>query len=214
MATYSKGANGAFSGKVGSIVGSNWRGVDYLKSLPKKSNKQSSDLQLAQRRKFALAPIYLSPIKDILNIGFKDKQLNKTTGYNAAVKIFLNNAIVGDYPDFTIDFSQIVLSKGSLSVFHGLSAVLQGTDIVLSWLGISNRYNAFDDDMLMVVLFNDTKKMYLVYEDAQRAALTYTAIVGNTAAGDVLHAWAFAVKRENNVVSNSQYLGSFTMPQA
>ncbi|QNN41500.1 DUF6266 family protein [Pedobacter roseus] len=214
MATYSKGANGAFSGKVGSIVGSNWRGVDYLKSLPKKSNKQSSDLQLAQRRKFALAPIYLSPIKDILNIGFKDKQLNKTTGYNAAVKIFLNNAIVGDYPDFTIDFSQIVLSKGSLSVFHGLSAVLQGTDIVLSWQSISNRYNAFDDDMLMVVLFNDTKKMYLVYEDAQRAALTYTAIVGNTAAGDVFYAWAFAVKRENNVVSNSQYLGSFTMPQA
>ena len=214
MATYSKGANGAFSGKVGSIVGSNWRGVDYLKSLPKKSNKQSSDLQLAQRRKFALAPIYLSPIKDILNIGFKDKQLNKTTGYNAAVKIFLNNAIVGDYPDFTIDFSQIVLSKGSLSVFHGLSAVLQGTDIVLSWQSISNRYNAFDDDMLMVVLFNDTKKMYLVYEDAQRAALTYTAIVGNTAAGDVFYAWAFAVKRENNVVSNSQYLGSFAMPQA
>lgn len=214
MATYSKGANGAFSGKVGSIVGSNWRGVDYLKSLPKKSNKQSSDLQLAQRSKFALAPTYLSPIKDILNIGFKDKQLNKTTGYNAAVKIFLNNAIVGDYPDFAIDFSQIVLSKGSLSVFHGLSAALKGTDIVLTWQGITNRYNAFDDDMLIVVLFNDTKKMYLVYEDAQRAALTYTAVVGNTAAGDVLYAWAFAVKRENSVVANSQYLGSFTMPQA
>ncbi|WP_293307740.1 DUF6266 family protein [Pedobacter sp. UBA5917] len=214
MATYSKGANGAFSGKVGSIVGSNWRGVDYLKSLPKKSSKQSSDLQLAQRSKFALAPTYLSPIKDILNIGFKDKQLNKTTGYNAAVKIFLNQAIGGEYPDFVIDFSQIVLSKGSLSVFHGLSAVLKGSDIVLSWQGISNRYNAFDDDMLVVVLFNDTKKMYLVYEEAQRAALTYTAIVRNTFAGDVLYAWAFAVKRENSAVANSQYLGSFTMPQA
>jgi hypothetical protein len=28
MATYSKGANGAFSGKVGSVIGSNWRNVD------------------------------------------------------------------------------------------------------------------------------------------------------------------------------------------
>ncbi|GAA4204912.1 hypothetical protein GCM10022289_23610 [Pedobacter jeongneungensis] len=214
MATYSKGANGAFSGKIGSIVGSNWRGVNYLKSLPKKNNRQSSDLQLAQRSKFALAPLYLSPIKDILNIGFKDKQLNKITGYNAAVKIFLNNAVGGDYPDFVIDFSQIVLSKGSLSVFHGLNAVLQGTDIVLTWQGIPNRYNAFDDDMLMVVLFNDTKKMYFVYEEATRAALTYTIAVGNTFAGDVFYGWAFAVKRENNVVSNSQYLGSFTMPKA
>ncbi|RLJ73695.1 DUF6266 family protein [Pedobacter alluvionis] len=214
MAVYSKGTNGAFSGKAGSIVGSNWRGVDYLKSMPKKSNKKGSELQLAQRRKFALAPLYLSPIKDILNIGFKDKQLNKTTGYNAAVKIFLNNAIVGDYPDFAIDFSQIVLSKGSLSEFHGLSAALQGINLVLIWQCITNRYDAFDDDMLMVVLFNDTKKMHLVYEAAQRAALTYTAIVGNTFAGDVFYGWAFAVKRENNVVSNSQYLGSFTMPQA
>ncbi|WP_157258045.1 DUF6266 family protein [Pedobacter ginsenosidimutans] len=37
MATYSKGANGAFPGKVGSIIGSNWRSIDYLKGLPKKA---------------------------------------------------------------------------------------------------------------------------------------------------------------------------------
>jgi hypothetical protein len=212
MATYSKGANGAFSGKVGSIIGSNWRGVDYLRSLPKKSNKPTSDLQLAQRNKFALAPLYLSPIKDILNIGFKDKLLNKTTGYNAAVKIFLNQAIGGDYPDFVIDFSQIVLSKGSLSVFHALSAALKGTDLLINWKSFPNRYNAFDDDMLVVVLFNDTKKMYLVYEEAQRSMLTYTAVIGANFTGDVFYGWAFAVKRENNVVANSQYLGSFNMP--
>jgi hypothetical protein len=212
MATYSKGANGAFSGKVGSIIGSNWRGVDYLRSLPKKSNKPTSDLQLAQRNKFALAPLYLSPIKDILNIGFKDKLLNKTTGYNAAVKIFLNQAIGGDYPDFVIDFSQIVLSKGSLSVFHALSATLKGTDLLINWKSFPNRYNAFDDDMLVVVLFNDTKKMYLVYEEAQRRMLTYTAVIGANFTGDVFYGWAFAVKRENNVVANSQYLGSFNMP--
>ena len=212
MATYSKGANGAFSGKVGSIIGSSWRGVDYLRSLPKKNNKPSSDLQIAQRSKFALAPIYLSPIKDILNIGFKDKQLNKITGYNAAVKIFLNQAIGGDYPDFVIDFSQIVMSKGSLSVFHGLTAVLQDSNLLINWQSIPNRYNSFDDDLLMVVLFNDTKKMYLVYEEAQRNALTYTAIIGNNFTGDVFYGWVFAVKRENNVVANSQYLGSFNMP--
>ena len=111
MATYSKGANGAFSGKVGSVIGSSWRSVDYLRGLPKKSSKASTEPQLAQRTRFALAARYLSPIKDILNIGFKDKQLNKITGYNAAVKIFLNQAVTGDYPDFVIDFSKVVLSK-------------------------------------------------------------------------------------------------------
>ncbi|QXU41184.1 DUF6266 family protein [Pedobacter sp. D749] len=138
MATYSKGANGAFSGKVGSVIGSNWRSIDYLRGLPKKSSKPSTEPQLAQRAKFALAALYLSPIKDILNIGFKDKQLNKITGYNAAVKIFLNQAVSGSYPDFVIDFSQVVVSRGSLSVFHGLNASLQGADLVLNWQSILN----------------------------------------------------------------------------
>ncbi len=39
MGSYSKGANGTFSGKVGSVVGTSWRSIDYLRSLPKKSKK-------------------------------------------------------------------------------------------------------------------------------------------------------------------------------
>jgi hypothetical protein len=212
MATYKQGANGAFSGKVGSVVGSNWRSVDYLKGMPKKSSKPITEPQLAQRLKFSLAPLYLSPIKDILNIGFKDKQLNKITGYNAAVKAFLSQAIGGTYPDFVIDFSQVVISKGSLLVFHGLNAVLQGNDLLLSWQSLLNRYNAFADDVLTVVLFNDNKKMYLVYEGVQRDALTYTAVIGANFTGDVIYGWAFSVKRDSSSVSNSQYLGTFTMP--
>ncbi|QXU41445.1 DUF6266 family protein [Pedobacter sp. D749] len=212
MATYSKGANGAFSGKVGSVIGSNWRSIDYMKGLSKKSSKPTTNKQLAQRSKFSLAPLYLSPIKDILNIGFKDKQLNKITGYNAAVKIFLNQAVSGSYPDFVIDFSQVVLSKGSLSVFHGLNAALQGADLVLNWQSILNRYNSYTDDVLTVVLFNATKSMYLVYEDAQRAAMTYTAVIGAGFSGDVFHGWAFAVKRDAMAVANSQYLGTYTIP--
>jgi len=212
MATYSTGANGAFSGKLGSMIGSNWRSISYLKGLSRKSNKPITEPQLAQRSKFALAPLYLSPIKDILNIGFKDKQLNKITGYNAAVKIFLNQAVIGDYPDYVIDFSKVVLSKGSLSVFHGLNANLQGSDLVLNWQSILNRYSSFIDDVLTVVLFNETKNLYLVYEEAQRNALTYTAAIGDSFTGDVFHGWAFAVKRDDTTVSGSQYLGTFTIP--
>lgn len=212
MATYSKGANGTFSGKVGSVVGSSWRSVDYLRSLPKKSTKAATNEQIAQRARFALAPQYLRPIKDILNIGYKDKQLNKISGYNAAVKVFLTQAITGDYPNFVIDFSKIVISKGSLSVFHNLSATLQGNDLVLNWQSILNRYNAFADDLLILILFNETKMMYLVYDNITRTDLSYTINMGTDFSGDVFYAWAFSIKREGDVVGNSQYLQSFIMP--
>jgi len=212
MGSYSKGANGTFSGKVGSVVGSSWRSIDYLKSLPKKSTKAATVDQIAQRAKFALAPLYLRPIKDILNIGFGDKKLNKITGYNAAVKVFLTQVVGGENPDFIIDFSKMIVSKGSLSVFHSLAANLQATDLVLTWKNIVNRYNAFVDDTLLVVLFNETKMMYLIYEEMIRADLTYTIDVGDDFSGDVFYTWAFAMKREGDIVANSQYLGSFTMP--
>ena len=212
MGAYSKGANGTFSGKVGSVIGSSWRSIDYIRSLPKKSSKEATKDQVAQRTKFAMAPVYLRPIKDILNIGFGDKNLNKTTGYNAAVKIFLTQAIQGDYPDFSVDFSKIVMSKGSLSVFHSLGFTLTGNDLVLTWQSILNRYNAFTDDSLMVIVFNETKMMYLIYEDMTRIDLTYTINMGADFSGDVMHIWAFAIKREGEIVSNSQYLGTVTLP--
>ena len=212
MGAYSKGANGTFSGKVGSVIGSSWRSINYLRSLPKKSGKEATKDQVAQRTKFAMAPVYLRPIKDILNIGFGDKNLNKTTGYNAAVKIFLTQAILGDYPDFSVDFSKMVMSKGSLSVFHSLGFTLTGNDLVLTWQSILNRYNAFMDDSLMVMVFNETKMMYLIYEDMTRVDLTYTINIGTDFSGDVMHIWAFAIKREGEIVSNSQYLGTVILP--
>ncbi|MGQ7856375.1 DUF6266 family protein [Pedobacter sp. WC2501] len=39
----SKGANGTFSGKVGSVIGSNWRSIDYMKGLSKKNSKPSTE---------------------------------------------------------------------------------------------------------------------------------------------------------------------------
>ena len=44
MARYSTGANGTFPGKVGRVIGSNWRSVDYSGDLPKKSSKPGNDL--------------------------------------------------------------------------------------------------------------------------------------------------------------------------
>ena len=40
MANISKGILGGFSGKVGTIVGANYRGKDIIRSVPKKSGRK------------------------------------------------------------------------------------------------------------------------------------------------------------------------------
>mgnify|MGYP007014261404 CR=1 FL=1 len=49
MATYSKGANVAFPGKVGSETGSSGRSVDHLRGLSKKSSNAATKPLLAHR---------------------------------------------------------------------------------------------------------------------------------------------------------------------
>lgn len=212
MARYTKGALGAFSGKLGNVVGSNWRSIDYLRSLPRPSNKPASPLQLAQRLKFGMAVSFLQPIKDVLNIGFSDASLDKSTGYNQAVKSLLENAIIGEYPDFELDFEKIELSKGSLAGLINLSVEeVEPYTLSVSWVSLINRFNSFVDDDVLVLLYNKTKKLFTIYEDITRGEEEVRIEFPDVFEGDELICWTFLVKRDGNTTSNSQYVGTIVM---
>ena len=66
MATYNKGILGAFSGKVGPVVGATWRGKDVMRSLPKRSNRMATVIQQQQRTKFAMVTEFLSGIQPVI----------------------------------------------------------------------------------------------------------------------------------------------------
>ena len=104
MGTYLKGILGPFSGKIGTVIGSTWNGIEYMRSLPRPSGKAPTDLQLIQRAKFGLATGFLSPIRAILNVGFKSLAV-KQTGFNVATSQVVKEAITGTYPDLEIDYS-------------------------------------------------------------------------------------------------------------
>ena len=69
MAIISKGILGAYYGKVGEVVGSSWRGINYVKSLPRKIKRTASEKALNQRAKFAMVAGFLKPLREF----FKEK---------------------------------------------------------------------------------------------------------------------------------------------
>src|SRR5690606_12727385 len=90
-----------------------------LRSLPKPSSKPATAKQKAQRAKFALAIEFLSPMREILNIGFNDKSQTKMTAFNNATNDLLFK-IEGEYPDFTIPYPKVRFSTGSLREAMGV----------------------------------------------------------------------------------------------
>lgn len=212
MARYTKGALGSFSGKLGNVVGSNWRNIGYLRSLPRPSKKPASPLQLAQRAKFGLVTSFLSTIKDVLNIGFGDAKRGRTTGFNEAVKMMLNEAVIGQYPDYEIDYEKLTLSKGSLAGLMSLEFVEESPmEIVFSWEFLPNSFNSFEDDDVIILIYNKPKKLFSIYENVQRKDLEFSTVMPNSFEGDELVAWVFLVNRDGQTTSASQFAGELIL---
>lgn len=211
MATYNPGITGAFSGKIGGVVASNWRKVSYFRSQGKASKKPATIEQLSQRTRLALCTTYLSPIKDVIRLGYSDKNLGKLSGYNAAARMFMATAITGIYPDFMIDFSAFKISKGPLTQVFALNMVATADNMTLSWKSILNKYTSFVNDKVMVVVYNETKSMYFIFDSATRGEETFVMETGADFSGDTLHVWCFTIKFDETATSPSQYAGSVTL---
>ncbi len=86
------GILGGFQGKVGTVVGSTWRGEDIMRALPKKSGKTPSELQKLQRVKFKAISEFLKPLRSTLSIYFGNGAGVKSR-YNLATSYHITNAI-------------------------------------------------------------------------------------------------------------------------
>ena len=164
MGIIRNGGNGAFSGKAGSFIGSNWKNVSYIKGIPKLSTKPATLKQLQQRDRFALAMGFLGPVKEIIKIGFKGQEKERASGFNLAVQHVLNFALVGDYPNYSIDRSKVLFAKGTLTPPN--SVVLNSpapAKIKITYSNTVNDLTAFADDGLVVLLYCEENMMFMPY---------------------------------------------------
>ncbi|WP_207424322.1 DUF6266 family protein [Desertivirga brevis] len=214
MAEFNNGANGSFSGKVGSVVGSNWREINYIRGIAKRSKKDPSQGQIEQQMKFAMMVAFLGQVKDLLNLGFAGGKTGRATAYNLAVQYNLTNAIAGVYPEFSIDYSKVLLSKGTLNL-PGAATLTADTagQVSASWDPTPNEFNGSVSDKVTVILYNSIKKLFMSnsLSPALRGDGTIDIEVPATYAGDTLHGYIFLTSPEKGRLSNSYYMGEVTV---
>ena len=125
MATFEKGILGGFSGKVGNVVGGTWKGKSYMRSLPNKTSRVSSEKQLEQQAKFKLIVLFFQCFSGLLNISFRSFA-TKVTGFNSAVSYALKNAVTGAYPAYDIAYPLVLIARGDLPNATAPNAVANG----------------------------------------------------------------------------------------
>jgi len=114
MAIITKGILGGFSGTVGTVVGSTWRGIEYMRSRPTfPKDRQFTPAQVDQQLKFGLVTRFTQTIADLLNLTYKH-YADRQTGRNSAVSYLLQHAVTGSSPGFQLDYAKVLVSRGPL----------------------------------------------------------------------------------------------------
>lgn len=172
MATFEKGILGGFSGKVGTVIGGNWKGIDYMRSKANKRSFIPSQKQLEQQLKFALIMRFLQPMAGLLAISFSDFAIQKT-GINSAFAYNFSNAITGIFPDFAVDYSKALVSRGLLPNVLG-PTIVSGAGSILTWSWTDN--NSSDtqptDQAILVAYCPVMKQAIYTTNGGDRSALT------------------------------------------
>ncbi len=209
MGTFNKGILGGFSGKVGTVVGANWRGLDVMRSLPKKSGRQPSEKQLIVQARFTLTAHFLSPIKALLSAYFGQPAGEKSR-FNLAFSYHNTEAIIGTYPDFDIDYTKVIVSKGEL-LNVGIPNVVPQSGAVMKfqWTDNSGEGEAKATDTILVVVYNPAKALFSYQEQAATRDIgRFDFQLPAGWVGDAVHGWIAVVNAAETKWTSSVYLGS------
>lgn len=214
MATFKGGPFGSFSGKIGTVVGAKWRKLNVARSVPSKSSKAATETQLSQRAKFALVTKFLSPVRDSINLGYQHPASNLSP-MNAAVKYHLENAVTGVYPDFKIDYTRVLLSKGRSAMENSANAtVLPGSKFIdIKWDNpLFESKQTLPTDVAQIVLYVPSVQRYRVFnEGTVRSAKGLKMEVSSAFVGQKVHCWLFFASADQKLVSECNYIGEVTV---
>ena len=208
MGKYKNGINGAFTGKIGSVVGVTRRGVDYMRSLPDIRVDNPSEKQIRQRNILAMISSWLKPIKFIINVGFKIFSGGKTP-LNQVFSLISKEALIIDGDNISIDYKNVVLSKGELLASFVFEIVTLIESILqIKWKNFnSSSYNKGDDKATFVI-YNPVKEKFVSFVGiADREAEAADLQLPEDFSGDVVHCWMQYVDVVGDKVSTSTYIG-------
>lgn len=209
MATYNQGILGGFSGKIGPVIGSNWRDKHVLRSVPTKSKKKPSKAQLQQRHKFAFVLQFINPLKSILSETF-GSMVGSSSPFNQALSYYLKEVVIATPTGFKMRYPKALISKGPLcGMAQPDLSTLSPSRLLLQWNNNSDQGFAEPDNTLLALAYApalDRFEWFLepaLREDAQCVLEFPEAFEVQT-----VHVWATFTNTSLGISATSSYIGA------
>lgn len=171
MGTYKKGILGAFSGKVGTVVGSFWRGIAYIRSLASNVRNPRTESQMWNRGLMRFTVEKLRPFLPAIRVGFVGT--GNVSPWSKAVQV--NKRIIASLSeaggDYVFDASRLVLSSGS-EVLGFTASLGRGSAGVVTWDPSTVSSDFAGGRVYVVGVSKSTGRMIMTYGSMDSGTLT------------------------------------------
>jgi len=204
------GINGQIQGKVGAVIGSSRNGVPYVKGVYKSRTKTVSDKELLNRKKFANAQAWLSPLLDFVRVGFRGYS-QRSQGFIAAKSLLLKNAMVSNGDGFRIDPSLVKVSSGDLLNPKNIAVAQTETgDLNFTWDPSSDPSGLGDQsDQIMMLAYDVTSNRALYKTTGQFRSTGTDTLRLDPSFGNNFQVYAAFSAADRSQQSDSVYLGEW-----
>ncbi len=204
MGVIKQGILGGFSGKVANVVGSSWKGIAVLKSLPLSVANPNTAGQQAQRGAMRTIVAASRILLASLLQPYWNPFAQRMSGYNAFVKENIDTFATAGFTVFADFFSQ----RGSLLGVVVTSVVADDSDntITINWTDNSGTADALLTDDMVITIYNATTDVWLVDAgNAQRDDATI--VIANTVMveNDLLKVYVGLARPDISKVSDSTF---------
>jgi hypothetical protein len=153
MGIIKQGILGGLSGKVGNVVGSSWKGINYLKALPTHVANPNTVGQRTTRTRMSIVISFLRTCTAFIRFGFSGFAL-KMSAFNAATSFNFRIAVGNNYPNQVLDFSSVKVTRGNLPGAANAACAASGPgEVTITWDDNSSQGNASQGDTPLVLVY-------------------------------------------------------------
>ena len=204
MSEFVSSTFGIISGRHGSAVAmkSKSTGKNYLRLYSTPSDPKTTK-QLAQRAKFGFVNHEMGCMHNLFKITFGGNQ-----GVHHGISLAFK-AVTGAYPNYSIDFTKLIISSGTLDVTGNVTAVKTvGTTVKVDW-DTTVGFQSHEEDGVNLVFMNELNRVGVLKQNiATRTTGDITVELPAIWANLEIHCWMFFSSPDGSMNSNSQYVGT------
>lgn len=200
------------SGKVGPVSVTGNKNRSIVRIRPDKPKRKGAREGTSQHAIFTLVGRFFYTLPaGFFKKGYLMKVKDGSTPLGASKSYHMKNAVVGTYPDLSMDLSKLKFSGSQRPIESGWNAELNSLET--DGLQVTWEINPYPekktqlDDEAVIVFYNLNKRGFRYVEGIPRSNCSYIFPATPFNQGNSVACWIFFVSADKKLVSDTQYLG-------